>query len=67
MIEEDSSRNIGGTTDALSSDTNDEGMECGQRINSTQNNGKPATDDNDGSNSTRETNDSCNVAGKYNL
>ena len=67
MIEEDSNRNIGITTDALSSDTNAEGMECGQSINSTENNEKPATDDNDGSNSTRETNNSCSVAGKHNL
>ena len=67
MIEEDSNRNIGGTTDALSSDTNNEGMECGQSINSTHNNGKPTIDDNDGGNSTRGTNDSCSVAVKYNL
>ena len=67
MIEEDSNRNIGVTTDALSSDTNAEEMGCGQSMNSTQNNGKPVTDDNDSSNSTRETNDSCSVAGMHNL
>ena len=67
MIEEDSNRNIGITTDALSSDTNTDGMGCGQSINGTQNNEKPATDDNDGSNSTRGTNDSCSVAGKHNV
>ena len=67
MIEEDSNRNIGITTDALSSDTNAKGMGCGQSINSTENNDKPATDDNVGSNSTRETNNSCSVAGKHNL
>ena len=67
MIEKDSNRNIGITTDVLSSDTNTKGMGWGQSINSTQNNQKPATDDNDGSNSTRETNDSCSVAGKHNL
>ena len=67
MIEADSNRNIGITTDALSSDTNAKGMGCGQSINSTQNNEKSAADDNNGSNSTRETNDSCSVAGKHNL
>ena len=67
IIEEDSNKDIGVTMDALSADTNAEGILCGQNINSTQNNGKPVTDDNDGSNSTRETNDSCSVAGKHNL
>ena len=67
MIEEDSNRNIGVTTDEVSSDTNAEGTGYGQSINSTENNGKPATDDNDNSNSTRERNDSCGVAGKHNL
>ena len=67
MIEEDSNRNIGVTMDAVSSDTNAKGKGCGQSINSTENNGKPATDDNDNSNSTRKRNDSCSVAGKHNL